>query len=300
MDAVAELDYKPNEIARSLSRGRTGTIGLLIHDIRNPNYADAGWYADRIFGRHEYSSIMANGDKDPGREGMYVNDMLYREVEGILCIGYQKNDAKDVVELAAVREVPVVLVDCHDAPQGIDAVTLDDVYGGQLAVDYLLALGHGRIGFLTSDSSVAEQKRKEGYLSALRSRGIDADPSLLIVQDEDLWQRGDNPELLELLRRPDRPTALVASNDTKAIRTLRLLHRFGANVPGEISLVGFDDIDSASIVIPALTTVHQPIDKMIDLGAQILLRRIKGHHGEPSHTTLRPWLVERESARKLL
>ena len=104
---------------------------------------------------------------------------------------------------------------------------------------------------------------------------------------------------MDLIRRGNAPTAIFASNDFKAIRIVRLLHRLGISVPDDISLVGFDDTDSASMVTPALSTIHQPIDKMIDIGVRILLKRIDGKDGEPEHAVLKPWLVERESTRKV-
>ena len=298
MDTVQELDYRPNEIARSLSRGKTHSIGIIMQDIRNPYYANACWYADRLFERYGFNSIISNADNDPDREDAFLNAMRYRNVEGILCIGAQE-DTSNIVKAVEKTELPIVLVDSQPTPEPIDTVGLDNVYGGQLVVDYLLALGHERIAFITSDFTSAERGRKQGYLQALSSRGIPVDPDLIVTIDEESWHRSESPELLDLLRRSERPTAIFASNDFKAIRILRLLHRVGVSVPGEISLVGYDDIDSASIVIPALTTVHQPIDKMIDIGAQILLRRLDGQGEAPEHAILRSWLVERESARKL-
>lgn len=299
LEAMQQLDYRPSEIARSLSLGRTRTVGILMQDIRNPYYSNACWYGDRQLERSGYSSIICNVDNDPGREEAYLDSMAYRNVDGVLCIGPQE-DTDHIVNAVAAMEVPVVLVDTEPDLSHIDTVAVDNVYGGQLVVDYLVSLGHTRIAFLTSDFTSAERARRIGYEEGLRARGIDPDPSLIISQSEEQWHQGECPPLLELIRRANRPTAIFASNDFKAIRVARLMYRLGVAIPGEISLVGFDDIDAAAMTAPGLTTVHQPIDKMIDIGVRMLLRRMEGHEGETEHALLRPWLVERESTRRLL
>ncbi len=299
MSAIEQLNYKPNEIARSLSLRKTRTAGILMQDIRNPYYANACWQSDRLLDRSGYGSVICNVDNDPGREEGYLDSMAYRNVDGVLCIGPQE-DTAHIINAASKLDVPVVLVDTDPEITKLDTVTMDNVYGGQLVVDYLVSLGHRHIAFVTSGFTGAERERRMGYEEGLRARGIAMDRALVISQTEEQWHQGEFPALLDLIRREDRPTALFASNDFKAIRILRLLHRLGVSVPGDISVVGYDDTDVASMITPGLTTVHQPIDKMIDIGVGILLRRMGGQDGAPEHAVLRPWLVERESTKKML
>jgi LacI family transcriptional regulator len=298
LEAMQQLDYKPNEIARSLSLRRTQTVGILVQDIRNPYYANACWHGHRQLDHADYTSVICNVDNDPDREEAYLDSMAYRNVDGVLGIGPQE-DRSHIASAVSGLEVPVVLVDEDLDLADVDTVTMDNVYGGQLVVDYLASLGHSRIAFLTSDFTGAERRRRQGYEEGLRARGIPYDPELVITQGEERWHQGECPALLELIRSDDPPTAMFASNDFKAIRIMRLLHRLGVAVPGDVSLVGYDDIDVASMLPPGLTTVHQPIDKMIEMGVRILLRRIAGEKGVAEHVVLRPWLVERESTRKL-
>jgi DNA-binding LacI/PurR family transcriptional regulator len=297
-EAIERLDFKPNEIARSLSLRRTMTVGIVLQDIRNPYYANACWHADRLLGQFGYSAVICNVDNDPDREQACLNSMGHRSVDGVICIGPQEATV-NIVRAVEEMEIPVVLVDTDPQIAALDTVTLDNVYGGQLVVDYLLSLGHRRIAFVTSDFTGAERDRRLGYTQGLAARGIEVDPSLVISQGEGQWHRGDCPALMDLIRQGNAPTAIFASNDFKAIRIVRLLHRLGVSIPDDISIVGFDDTDAAAMVTPALTTIHQPIDKMMDIGVRILLKRIEEQDGEPEHAVLRPWLVERESTRKV-
>jgi len=297
-EAMTRLDYKPNEIARSLSLRRTMTVGIVMQDIRNPYYANACWHGDRLLEKFGYSGVICNVDNDPEREQACLNSMGHRSVDGVLCIGPQEETA-NIVRAVEEMEIPVVLVDTDPEIATIDTVTLDNIYGGQLVVDYLVSLGHRRIAFVTSDFTGAERGRRAGYSEGLETRGIDPDPSLIISQGEGQWHRGECPALMELIRNGNAPTAIFASNDFKAIRIVRLLHRLGLSIPDDVSLVGFDDIDAAAMVTPGLTTIHQPIDKMIDIGVRILIKRMDGRDGPTEHEVLRPWLVERESTRKV-
>lgn len=299
LNAIKQLHYQPNEIARSLSLKKTKTIGVITQDIRNPYYSYACWYTDHFFNKFDYTSIVCNADNDPEREESLLNAMRFRNVEGILCIGVQENTSS-ILQFVRRFDIPIVLVDREIDSEEIDTVINDNVYGGQLVVDYLFSLGHTKMAFLTSGYTTAEVYRQQGYTTGLTHRGVPPDDHLVLTQSEEAWHRGDFPELSRLLQHPDRPTALFASNDFKALQVLRVLRKNNISVPEDISLVGYDDIEAASIVTPALTTVHQPVDKMIDIGAQILLKKINGEQDETEQIVMKPWLVERESTRKQL
>ena len=122
---------------------------------------------------------------------------------------------------------------------------------------------------------------------------------LIVTLDERMWHDGELNGILRIFSTDEKPTALFASNDFKAVQILRLFKKNHIRVPEDISIIGFDDIDIASSVHPALTTVHQPIDKMVELGAKLLLAEIEESFFSPEHKTLMPWLVERESTRKV-
>lgn len=296
--AIKSLNYHPNEIARSLSLKRTRTIGLIIQDIRNPYYAHACWYADRIFRKHEYRTIFCNADNNAQDEAYLLNMMKFRNVEGIFCIGMQE-DATSILNFTSREDIPVTLVDREiKGYRNIQTVTFDNVFGGQLVVDYLFSLGHLRIAFLTSDYTEAEHGRQQGFLAAHLNRRVPVEKGFIVSQPEQLWHQGECAGLLSLLKRRRKPTALFASNDYKALQVLKILRKNGLQVPNDLSLVGYDDIEPVSMISPALTTVHQPIDKMIDIGARMLLDQIRGSASRSEKQVLKPWLVERESTRR--
>jgi len=298
LKAIKSLNYQPNEIARSLSLKKTHTIGLIVEDIRNPWYAEACWFAERIFRKDEYRTVICNADNDPKQEEYLLNMMKYRNVEGILCIGMQE-DATSILNFKSREDIPITLVDREIKGYNIHTVNFDNVYGGQLVVDYLFSLGHTEIGFLTSGFTDAERGRQEGYMAAFRNRGVPVPKGYIVTQSEEIWHKGECPALLALMKRSHCPTALFASNDYKALQTMKLLRAHAIHVPSDISLVGYDDIEATSMVSPTLTTVHQPIDTMIELGARMLLDQIRDSGGRVEKKILRPWLVERESAIRL-
>ena len=299
MKAIKSLNYHPNEIARSLSLKKTHTIGLIVQDIRNPWYAEACWFAERIFRKHEYCTVICNADNDPEQEESLLNMMKFRNVEGILCIGMQE-DATSILNFKSREDIPIALVDREIKGYNIHTINFDNVYGGQLVVDFLFSLGHTEIAFLTSGFTDAERGRQEGFISAFRNRGMPVPKGYIITQSEELWHKGECAGLVSLMKRSHRPTALFASNDYKALQVLKLLRTLNIHVPADVSLVGYDDIEATSMGSPMLTTVHQPIDKMIELGARMLLDQICDSGRQAEKKILRPWLVERESAIRVM
>ena len=282
----------------SLATKRTRTIGLIIQDIRNLYYAQACWHTERILRKRGYTTIICNADNDPVVEESFLTGLKYRNVDGILCIGIQE-DATSILNFKSKEEIPLVLVDRMVKGYSIPAVNLDNEYGGRMVADYLFSLGHTKIAFITSDFTEAERARFEGFRAAFQTRNLHLEDRYIIKQSEELWHQGTCEPLVRLLKKSDRPTALSASNDYKALRVLRLLRQHNISVPEDISLVGYDDIETASIVHPALTTVHQPIDKMVELGTRKLLKLIDGEGEIDEQQVLQPWLVERESTRRL-
>ncbi|MFW6137847.1 MAG: LacI family DNA-binding transcriptional regulator [Spirochaetota bacterium] len=296
-NAIKILNYKPNEVARSLVLKRSQTLCLIVQDIRNPYYAHACWYSERVFRKYGYTTIICTADSDPKLEKEFLDAMKYRNVDGILCIG-GKEDATNIINFKSRENLPIVLVDREVKGYNISTVTLDNVYGGQLAVNYLYNLGHSNIAFVTSDYTTAERNRMEGYRLAFRKKNMEPPEHFIISQSEEMWLRGICPQLLDLVKKKSRPTAIFASNDFKALQVLRLLRKENISVPDEISIVGYDDIEVASIVHPALSTVHQPLDKMIEIGASMLLKVIEDR-SVSEQKVLKPWLFERESTRKI-
>jgi DNA-binding LacI/PurR family transcriptional regulator len=217
----------------------------------------------------------------------------------VLCIGGNE-DTSAFDRFSGNGRIPTVLVDRNIDNPGVSNVVVNNAHGGRVAVDYLFSLGHRRIAFATSDFTVAEKNRLQGYLRAHESRAVPVHTDLITMLSETMWHRGDLNSLLRIFSTRDKPTALFASNDYKALQVLRLFKRNCIRVPDDISVIGYDDIPIASIVHPALTTIHQPIDRMVTGGAEILLSHIDENEGNVERLIMNPWLVERESTRKVV
>lgn len=295
--AIKSVDYRPNELARSLTLKKTKTVSLIVQDIRNPFFGNACWHAERFFRKEGYLTIICNANNDSSLEASMLSEMKQRQVDGVLCIG--DDGKKTNVEVGSNGNIPVVLVDRHESSHMYSSVNLDNIYGGQLAVDYLFSLGHRKIAFTTSDYTRVERDRLEGFVVEHRNRGLPVDNNMIVTLGEEMWHDGELNSILRIFSTSEKPTALFASNDFKALQVLRLFKRNNIGVPEDISVIGFDDIDIASSVHPSLTTVHQPVDKMVELGARLLLARIHGSISAIEKKTLMPWLVERESTKKV-
>ncbi len=298
LSAIASVNFQPSPIARGLALKKTNTIGLVIQDIRNPYYALACWHVERFLRPYGYITIMCNADNDSEIEQSILTAMTNHSVDGVLVIGGEQ-DYSHVLEGDGVESIPLVLVDREASGRMLTSVTLDNEYGGQLAVDYLFSLGHERIAYVTSDFTVAEKQRLQGYMTEHRNRGIAVDSELIISLEEGQWHEGDLNRILRIFSLNHRPTALFASNDFKALQVLRLFRRNNISIPDDISVIGFDDTEIASVVHPALTTIHQPIGRMVELGAKLLLDQLDGGVVTEEKRVLSPWLVERESTRRI-
>lgn len=295
LSAVDALSYKPSAAARSLVLKRTNSISLIVQDIRNPYFASAAWYAERIFRRHGYDLVIHNGDNDRDLEKEILEAIKYRTVDGVLSIGGNRN-VTAIIDFFAQDRLPLVLVDREIHGYDIPTINLNNRLGGFLATDFLLAHGHRSIVFATSDFTVAETRRGEGYLDAYRARGLEPPPDAFISAPEELWGEGRCPAFERLIGRGPLPTAVFASNDLKAVQIMRILRSHDLRVPEDLSVVGYDDVYPAGSVFPALTTVHQPLEHMVEAGALLLLEMADGRRVEPNQQPFEPWLIERESA----
>lgn len=297
-DAVAALDYRPNAAARSLVLKKYNTFSLIVQDIRNPYYAYASWYAERFFHNLGYGLVIHNADNNPDLEREILETIQYRGVDGALSIGGNRN-ITHVIRFHSRVKLPLVLIDRELPGYDLPTVNLDNRMGGQLATNHLFELGHQAIAFATSEFTLAEMRRGEGYLEAHRRRGYSPPGAYMIVQSEEIWSEGRCPQLAQLMRSDNAPTAIFASNDLKAIHVMRVLRELGVRVPEDVSVVGYDDVALVSVAVPALTTIHQPFDRMVEAGAMALIDIVDGKPVEMPAQLFEPWLVERDSTARV-
>ena len=268
LDAMKELNYRPNALARSLRMGQTHTLALILPDSANPFFADVGRYVEDEAFRLGYSVILCNTQGDPRREDLYVDVLDKKQVDGIIFVA--TGDQVASLNFLRSRNMPVVVVNRDLANINVDLIFTDNHQGGYLATQHLLALGHTRIACIAGPSDLTlGADRVDGYRRALEEAGLAYDETL--VRAGDYQPASGFRVTAELLAGPARPTAIFACNDLMAIGALRAAVEAGCRVPLDLSVIGFDDIELARFTNPPLTTIAQ--DKAA-IGAQAVRRLV--------------------------
>ncbi len=289
--AVNELGYRPNRLARSLVRGETHTLGLIIPDQANPFFAElARGVEDTAFERG-YNVILCNSYGDLDKELRYQEVLSERQVDGILIVAAGAS-AEHVQDLQGWG-MPVVIVDRDLAGVYADKVLTDNLKGGQLATNHLLQLGHRRIGCITGPSVTPSSDRVTGYRHALQESGISADQELILRGD---FQPASGYQgACKLLSLDDAPTAIFACNDLMAIGVISAAAQLGRDVPAQLSVIGYDNIRLSAFANPPLTTIVQPGYEQGVLAAKLLLERIQDPDLPPRREVLDTRLLVRQS-----
>ncbi|MFC4584899.1 LacI family DNA-binding transcriptional regulator [Sphaerisporangium corydalis] len=294
MDAIAELGYRPNVLARGLRTSRSQAIGLIIPDITNPFYPMLARGLQDVLGPAGYHEIISNTDGDRDLERSALDQMIARQVDGIAFAVFHTH-AEDLLPAIDVG-VPVVRLGGRLLQDGVDLVHSDDEGGAAEATRYLLDRGYGRIGFVCGpDAQGPAAERVTGYLAALAERGLPPDPDLIVHTH--FSRAGGMAGTLRLLGLPRPPRAVVCANDVMAIGALDAAARRGLKVPGDLAIMGFDDIEAATLVSPQLTTMANPARKIGQACGRLLLDRLSGTaSGPPSETIIPARLIRRQSA----
>lgn len=284
--------YQPNGLARALRLKRSQVIGALIPDISNPFFAALFRGIEDSLARQDFSVILANTDDDPEREQRTMTILRERQVDGLILATARLHDPA-IANLAAER-YPYVLVNRHTDPAGPNAVVPDDYHGAGLAVDHLVALGHARIAHIAGSAQISTGfNRRRGYADALARHGLRFDPALVV--EGTYREAGGHDAMRALLALPDRPTAVFAVNDLAAMGAMRAIQQAKLDVPGDISVVGFNDLGVVAQMTPALTTLRVPLHAMGVAAAERMLALLGGEEQDGGATVLPIELVRRGS-----
>ena len=296
LDAMAELNYRPNVLARSLRRGETRTLGLILPDSANPFFAEIARAIEDAAFSAGYSVILGNSENQLTKEQVYVDVLVNKQVDGLIFVA--TGDHSPSLEQLVGDGLPVVVVDRRLSDLEVDTVLTDNLQGGLTATRYLLDLGHQRIACVTGPSNLTPSaERVIGYRQALQERSLSVDEAL--IRKGDFHPHSGYLAVSELLNCQPRPTAIFICNDMMAIGALRALSEAGLRVPLDCSLVGYDDIELASYVTPPLTTIRQDKNAMAEAAVQLLVERI-AEPTLPARTRILPThLVERQSTRRI-
>ena len=276
--AIRELAYAPSDTARSLVRGRTGSVGIVTHSRQSPWVSAVLAGMEATLARSRYSVLLGSLFLERTYDSSTVSTWIReRRVDGLVFARYTRRERK-LCDAAAAAGLPVVLL-APDVlhPAGF-VVRCDNVRAGWLVAAHLASLGHRRIAYAAGPrDSLDSRDRLRGLRTELSRRGVR-------LAATDVWQGGDYEytggaefaaRYLKLPKRA-RPTAVVAGNDAMALAFMRAVLQRGINIPEDLSVVGFDDISDAALYWPGLTTVHQPAYEMGSAACRVLLERLAG------------------------
>jgi LacI family transcriptional regulator, galactose operon repressor len=284
--AIAELGYVPSRLARGLIRKKTGTLALIVPDVANPFFTLIVRGAEDVARRANYRMILCDTRADLTIERDVIEEMIAHRVEGI-AIAPVSDRSRGHLRRLAKFGVPFVLIDRTVAGVEGDVVLGDSVGGARRLVDHLVSLGHRRIGFIVESDEVSTARdRHRGYAEALEAAGLRLEPALVARATVD--PRGGFDAMRRLLELEDPPTAVFTVNNLVAVGAIEAVRANGLEVPEDVALVCFDDIEYASRLYPFLTVMAQPAETLGTLGTQLLLDRIEGRAPDHSRVVVLP------------
>src|SRR5690606_1217875 len=290
--AMEELRYQPNALARSLRQGRTYTFGLLSSNSANPYFAEIGRAVEDAAFTSRYSVIICNTEGKQEKESFYLDVLSKKRVDGIILVGISQTN--ETLDRLLAKGVPVVLVDREIPDLDVDLVLTDNKHAGYLATRHLIEQGHTRIACVTGPAHVHPSSRRVvGYQEALQEAGLPLQEEYILPGDFSAQSGWEATRTLLALPQP--PSAIFLCNDLMAIGGLRAAAEAGFAVPQDLAIMGFDDIELASFTNPTLSSISQPKAEMGAIAMQMLLEQIEGKRSEPRQEILQPALIVRRS-----
>jgi LacI family transcriptional regulator len=284
--AISELGYVPSRLARGLSRQRTGTLALIVPDVANPFFTLIVRAAEDVARRAGYRIILCDTRGDLTIEREVLEEMIAHRVEGIVIAPVSDRSRSHLLRFAKFG-VPFVLVDRTVPGIDVDTILGDSVGGAEQLVEHLIGLGHRRIGFIVESDEVSTARdRRRGYESALQAAGIPLNPELVAKATVD--PQGGFNGMQRLLELDDPPTAVFTVSNLVALGAIEAVREAGLQVPDDVALVCFDDIEYASRLNPFLTVMEQPAEAFGTMGTQLLIDRIEGRGSERPRMVVLP------------
>lgn len=271
LETVKRLGYRPNRLARGLRSNKTGTIGVIVADIANPYFAALVKGVEKAAKEHNYSIILQDTDENYEKEREAVRTILAEQVDGLLITPVQTGK-ETIIELQE-SGLPFVLLGRWFDELEADYVATDDIQGGFLATEHLIKQGHERIALLGGPPYISSAKERfQGYKKALDQYGIELDEGL--VRSGAITMKDGYTIAKALLSTKPRPTAIFAYSDFVALGIVKAIREVGLKIPGDIAIVGYDDIEFSSCLEVPLTTVRIPKREIGRQAVEILLERM--------------------------
>jgi len=293
--AIDELGFIRNDAARQLRNGRSRTIGMVVLDVRNPFFTDLARGAEDEASQSGLTVTLGNSDEDPTREATYLDLFEQQRVYGVVISAYA--DISERLSRLKKRGIPAVLVDRSSPDGAFSSVSVDDLAGGTLAVEHLISLGRRRLAFVGGPMGIRQvADRLEGARAAVAAH---PDVSLEVIEIDALSVLAGRAAGADVVGRApgDRPDAIFAANDLVSMGLLQAFAMQGADVavPGQIALIGYDDIDFASAAVVPLSSIRQPSALIGRTAVEILLAEAEDPSAPPQQVVFQPELVVRAS-----
>jgi LacI family transcriptional regulator len=307
--AAEALGYRPNELARSMSTGRSGTIGVIVGDIENPYFGLAVRGISDGAKARGFNVILANSGEDPAEEKAAVEVLVRKQIDGLIVAPASAGDTdhlRDIIDSGR----PVVLMDRELPALMVDAVVIDDKTAARNATALLIAAGHSRIHYVTAaklhEADAGEPQRIDlstvanriaGFTEALTDAGLSSSRRNILFGAN---HRDDGRRLIaDLLTANDRPTAIIASDSLVALDVFRVMKALALTIPADVSLISFHDADWTSATTPSVTVVAQPAYELGQEVVAMLVERIDGLLAAPRRRELASLLIQRESVGRI-
>lgn len=277
---VAELDYRPNRLARNLRLQRAEMIGIVVSDIENPHFSQMVRVIEDEAFRRGYRVVLCNSDESPEKQRAYLEMLAAERPLGVI-LSPSDPAGREIGELLDLG-IAVVAFDRMVADPRADAVVTDNIDAGRQATRHLLQAGHRRIGFIGGPLGVeTADDRRRGYEEAVRDAGL-----VPLSANAHFRIEGVAEAVAELLGASPAPSALVAANNLMTVGVLKALRARRLRVPDEIALVAIDDPFWSDLVEPPLTTLAQPVRQLAGAAMSLLLERLSGHRRKPKRLVL--------------
>jgi DNA-binding LacI/PurR family transcriptional regulator len=294
LDAVSQLGYVPSAAGRNLVRKQSGVIGFVVPEISNPYFGAVADYVVEAVERHGRLVLLCSHRSQAVKQASYIDLLASGAIDGMLYLGSFRSNERLAVAIS--DGLPVVVVDEPIAAlPPVHTVVMDDYAGGYQATSYLVALGHRQIAFVSGPAELGSvQERYRGYCDALRKGGIEPDGQVSLAGQ--FTEQFGMSALPRLLAPAQPPTAAFVASDYIALGLMSAAEAHGISVPEDLSVVGFDDIRFSQYFRPRLTTVRSPVERLAQVGVELLFDRLQRPQA-PARTEVLPVeLVIRESA----
>ncbi|MEB2265221.1 LacI family DNA-binding transcriptional regulator [Priestia megaterium] len=291
LQVIKELNYQPNALARQLRTLETKTILVIVPDITNPFFSKVLRGIESVAVINGYQVLLGDTGNDLERENGYLNILLQKKADGMVLLT-ARMESKNIEEMAL--KYPVVLACEYIEGSAIPTVSINNISGAQKATEYLVKLGHKRIGFISGPlDGVIGQDRLKGFYQTMTRHNLTVE-SILVQEGNFSYESGFNI-MNQFLALNHPPTAVFAANDEMAFGAINTISSKGLSVPHDISVVGFDDIKFSSIFKPTLTTISQPAFEMGTMAMKLLIKLMNKEEIERPQYLMEDQLIIRNS-----